>query len=419
MKKTAVLVICVFMCLGLVACNLLGNSSKEIIRYEPTFTYNGWVFHNVHPSVQRYSWTRLNEPEETIFLGWSLRYSGNQIPVGDIVSFSIHSGAAQFSIPLEVLKTYPSENYSGQHIIYTDYIWGDSNFPHALPLGPWTYDFSLKNGQSFSYTATYTRPGTNEIANPGDLLFTEDYQGSTVYPMVKRASIQGISIDPDAGRLTCSFTIKDSNTYSGWLYMFDERGADIGSTKRFVSAEGEVSDELAGLAFDTNGELNTLTALAENYPDLELTPSKFYFAFITTIDGAQFSNTTSAGGFDNRTRSEVAPIIWNPPPPTGGLLVRIKDPALAGMWARARVYDSEYTQLARSNYFKLDYTGMGYRVMLHIDGSGQNRVFYTDDELQVSLDVWDDDDNLLYDASKHVVINGPTTLEFFAIDNEL
>lgn len=208
--------------------------------------------------------------------------------VSDILSAKIYNNTSEWSIS-DIAKGYNADNkYLHGQFINDDLA--------SFPMGSFTAEVTLKNGKKASKSFTIGAPGG--ASTTASSVATEDIPIGDSYPALKRATITSKSKSPSTGIATISFTVSDSNVYSGYVYFYDAAGKDIGYSKRFRDIQTGKETNIVQDGLNTNGTTN----LSIGLPDITsvttnstLSSDEFVnisFCRILLIDGAQYTEKT-------------------------------------------------------------------------------------------------------------------------------
>ncbi len=248
----------------------------------------GWVLENLDTSY----WSSGFD-DATCFGWFAMPYTGDGIVLSDIEFIHIHQGDISWNIPPEA-DNVDIEN----KCIYIFNAWTSSLSPNGsvFPIGEFTFEVGLVNGESSTYILDVPRPGQTTSGTMG-YVYTEDYggaPGANYTPMLKRPVF--VSDLLGGATIDISFSSNDPIFFTGHVDFYDNSNNWVGNSPAFRSyGSGIVAAFVnGGAALNNDGTPNALSLVSG---DITFATGKTFGDIakyrVTLTDGAQYLGTSS------------------------------------------------------------------------------------------------------------------------------
>jgi hypothetical protein len=220
----------------------------------------GWICENIDQSY----WVSPPSPTRTQFMNFQIYYSGSDIEASDIETaiFRCQGVSGYWSFNLD-----PSNVDTTAKIIG---VGGDRFYSSSLstngsvcPIGPTTFEVTLKNGSVSNFVLTVPPPNSDTWTTQ-TCVYNEDYTGSILsgyVPMLERAAVS--SRNKTGTTATIQFTANDPTLFSGYVWFYDSSGNYVGRSNYLRSYGSGANPTFVngGSGLNNNGA-NTLSIQA-------------------------------------------------------------------------------------------------------------------------------------------------------------
>lgn len=219
----------------------------------------GWVIENIATDY----W--YSPTSATAFISFWLSFEETDLSASDIASVTVTSPTGLYWVlddPADTAYFYDEQgHYYGGWIRF----WSTSDSANAsvIPIGNYTFEVALANGNSDTVTGIIPAPGSTTTGG-NSYAYTEDYAGSPPYGYValpRRATIQSAQVNVLADTFTANFAVTDSKVYNGYLWLYDSTGEYIGMSPWFrnTTSKSVAAFINGGAAIYNDGTANTIT----------------------------------------------------------------------------------------------------------------------------------------------------------------
>lgn len=270
----------VFIAVFILSCDILQDDTKK---KTVTIDSLGWLLINETKDDDE------DLDDNSVKIVFYIRLAEDDIEGTDISSLEVTSDVGDTSWNIEDFD----DRYDGDIITVRLY---RSSYPDLMPIGNYTFDITLTNGNSDSYVFNVPAPNSTTI-DEFKYIYNEDYisshsdLSSEYVQLPQRAG----NIDGDYNindeTLTIDFSINQSIIYNGTVLLYND-GTYIGYTTYFRDfTTGKVNSLTnSGEDYYVNGESNTINITDS---DVTFTESPYSISDITSFiimltDGYQY-----------------------------------------------------------------------------------------------------------------------------------
>lgn len=274
---------CVFMIIFIFSCDVLQKDTKK----SKTVTIDsiGWILVNESKDADE------EIDDHSVKIWFNIYLEEDDIEATDISSFEITSDVSGFYWNIKDI----GDKYDSGKLNVRLYV---SSLPDQMPIGDYTFDITLTNGNTDTYV--FNVPAPNSITTNGcKYIYNEDYEisngnipsGMVQLPM--RANIVGGNYSSSDETLTVEFRVNQSIIYNGFILLYNDDDTYIGYTTSFRDFTTGVVNSISnsGVDYYVNDDLNTIkiTESDVTFFDSSYTLSDATAFCICLTDGNQYA----------------------------------------------------------------------------------------------------------------------------------
>lgn len=285
-KKIIVMLI---LCLTFAGCATRPAKSKKTA----TISQVGWILSNLDPDINF-----CPQDHGNIYVSFFIDFHDKNISSSDIDYLNIKSPTGKywhFHSQEDIESIMKSNNYdiAVNHVHIED-------SPNLLPLGEYTFEVVLHNGNRDTEKLNVSAPGSTDT--DGNIrVYTEEYKLAANPPekfisMPKRATISNVSLNEENSQLNVNFSVDDSIIFNVWLYFYSSNNEYVGMTEYLRNFEtGELSNVLNnGMDFYIEGSDNIVKLEADDiiFADNKSAMKDISIVRVALSDGRQYNDSS-------------------------------------------------------------------------------------------------------------------------------